>query len=76
MNLRCFGHPVLLSIIGWGATDEKEEQSQYLRQIDLLLNKVYDRNNSARYILETKVGELGMDTCEGDSGSPIYSSIK
>ena len=55
-------------LLGWGATDETGEQSQFPRQVDLTLNKTTDCDCRDQYILETNVGEDYQDPCRGDSG--------
>ena len=55
-------------LLGWGATDETGEQSQFPRQVDLTLNKTTDCDCRDQYILETNVGIDYEDPCRGDSG--------
>ena len=53
---------------GWGAYDATGDQSRYLRQVDLTLNKTTDCVCKNLYFLETNIGPEAQDTCEGDSG--------
>ena len=58
----------LLRALGWGATGKTEEQSQFLRQVDLLLHSVDECRCPSYYELKTMVGKERQDTCRGDSG--------
>ena len=61
----------LITLLGWGATDNTGEQSQFLRQVDLGFNQTTDCDCKYRFILETNVGQDNEDTCSGDSGPTI-----
>ena len=59
-------------MLGWGATDNTGEQSQFPRQVDLSFKKKNDcRDCKDRFILETNVGLNNEDACSGDSGRSI-----
>ena len=62
---------------GWGAFDKTGQQSQYLRRVELSLNKTKDCVCKAFYFLETNVGLDNQDTCGGDSGESfgIYLNL-
>ena len=63
----------LLRALGWGATGKTEEQSQFLRQVDLLFHSADECRCPSYYELKTMVGEERQDTCRGDSGKYMYS---
>ena len=58
-------------MLGWGATDNTGEQSQFLKQVDLGFNSTTDCDCNDRFILETNVGQNKEDACSGDSGPTI-----
>ena len=62
-------------MLGWGATDDTGEQSQFLRQVDVGFNQTTDCDCKDQFILETNVGQNNEDACSGDSGRTIQYKI-